>query len=552
MENLTFDNFQERVSKSVLTKAKRMVARDMEEVAPNKFLAYVDDAAESYDVSIELDKKEIKDISCDCPNRLTYCVHKVAFINLLKNKKTSIIKKVIAKKKQTEAEILLDTIDLDTLRLWMATMFKKNKDIEFLFVNEFSKSEANFTKEDVRIIIDKAIKSVIKNKKKIDATELKKIIDALEVALAPVLKFCKDNIALPESNELFLFTNSLLFEFHNNMYLNSIKMLRYIEKIYKEINFYIHSLQNQKQWETIVDENVKFLLLEKNIYGMQMETVFHLYDSIDSKERKVFFASVIFDIFTIAVNKETRYIKEVLLFFIKVLSENDLFSKVYRQFTTLRYENEYNVFLIEKLIEIEKYDLAEQFSKEQIERNSNDKYSVDYLKLLFKIFTITQNESKMASLQMKLIFYDYSLENYQLIHKYVPEVEFKKFRTKLLTHLKRNFYDNPKSGTAYFEILFWEKKYKLMLENISEYTSYELVYLYKEELFLLDKLNFLIALTKIERSSWYYKSDKSSIEYREKFIVWIKEHYDAIMIKTVMLSKSKYETTPLLAAFDLK
>ncbi len=551
MENLTFDNFQERVSKSVLTKAKKMVARDMEEVAPNKFVAYVDDAAKSYDVAIELDKKEIKDISCDCSNRLTFCVHKVSLINLLKSKKTSIIKKAVAKMKQTEAEILLDTIDLDTLRLWMATMFKKNKDIEFLFVNEFSKSEANFTKEDVRIIIDKAIKSVIKNKKKIDATELKKIIDALEVALAPVLKFCKDNIALPESNELFLFTNSLLFEFHNNMYLNSIKMLRYIEKIYKEINFYIHSLQNQKQWETIVDENVKFLLLEKNIYGMQMETVFHLYDSIDSKERKVFFASVIFDIFTIAVNKETRYIKEVLLFFIKVLSENDLFSKVYRQFTTLRYENEYNVFLIEKLIEIEKYDLAEQFSKEQIERNSNDKYSVDYLKLLFKIFTITQNESKMASLQMKLIFYDYSLENYQLIHKYVPEVEFKKFRTKLLTHLKRNFYDNPKSGTAYFEILFWEKKYKLMLENISEYTSYELVYLYKEELFLLDKLNFLIALTKIERSSWYYKSDKSLIEYREKFIVWIKEHYDAIMIKTVMLSKSKYETTPLLEAFDL-
>jgi hypothetical protein len=154
----------------------------------------------------------------------------------------------------------------------------------------------------------------------------------------------------------------------------------------------------------------------------------------------------------------------------------------------------------------------------------------------------------MASLQMKLIFYDYSLENYQLIHKYVPEVEFKKFRVKLLTHFKRNFYSSPKSIKAYFEILFWEKKYKLMLENISEYTSYELVYLYKEELFLLDKLNFLIALTKIERSSWYYKSDKSSIEYREKFIVWIKEHYDAIMIKTVMQSKSKYETTSLIAA----
>lgn len=551
METLTFDNFQERVTASVLTKAKKMVARDMEEIAPNKFVAYVDDATESYDVAIELDKKEIKDISCDCPNRLTFCAHKVALINFLKNKKPSVSKKGAAKKKLTEAELLLAELDESELRLWTSDLFRKNKDIEFLFVNEFSKSQANFTNEDARIIIDKAIKSVIKNKKKIDATELKKIIDALEVALAPVLKFCKDNIALPESNELLLFTNSLLFEFHDTMYLNSIKMLRYIEKNYKEINFYIHSLQNQKQWETIVDENIKFLLLEKNMFGMQMETVFHLYDSIDSKERKVFFANVMFDIFTITVNKGTRYIKEIQHFFIKVFSENELFSKVYSHFSALRYENEYNVFLIEKLIEIEKYDLAEQFSKEQIERNSNDKYNVDYFKLLFKIFSITQDESKMASLQMKLIFYDFSIENYQLIQKHLVEEEFKKFRVKILTHFKRNFHGNSKSIKAYFEILFWEKKYKMMLENISEYSSYEMIYLYKEELFLLDKLNFLLALTKIERSSWYVKKDKSSIEFREKFIVWIKEHYDTSMIKTVMQSKSKYETTPFITAFDL-
>ena len=37
-----------------------------------------------------------------------------------------------------------------------------------------------------------------------------------------------------------------------------------------------------------------------------------------------------------------------------------------------------------------------------------------------------------------------------------------------------------------------------MIENISEYTSYEMLFEYKEKLFLFDKLAFLIALTKIE------------------------------------------------------
>jgi len=548
MENITLDNYQSFALKSVVAKAKKLLARDIEEVSANKFVAYVDDEKESYDVAIELENRKVLDISCDCPKHTTFCLHKVVFLNFIQSKKPT--KSISTKTKKTESEILLEQLDENTLKLWASELFKKNKDIEFLFVNEFTKNKIQYTKDEVSKIIDKAIKSVIKNKKNIDATELKRIIDALEMALAPVSKFCKENIVLPETNDLFLLSNSILFEFHNKMSLNSIKLIRFVEKRYKEINLYIHSIENKSQWETIVDENIKFLLLEDGIYGMQMETIFHLYDSIDTKARKAFFASVIFEVHSIAVNKGTRYIKEIRLFFLKVFSENDLFIKVYMHFEPIRYENDFNVFLIEKLIEIEKYDLAENIANQQIAINYQERYNVGYYQLLVKIYTISVDEKKMALLQMKLIFHDFSLDIYKFIQKHCEVDAFKKFRTKLLTTFKRDFYGNNKAVQSYFEILYFEKKFKNMIDNISEHTSYELLLNYKEELFLFDKLSFLLALMKIEKSSFYYKEYKLIVEYREKFIDWIKEKYDDLTIQTVIKSRKPYGVSIFMKSLE--
>jgi hypothetical protein len=163
-----------------------------------------------------------------------------------------------------------------------------------------------------------------------------------------------------------------------------------------------------------------------------------------------------------------------------------------------------------------------------------------------------KDEKKIALLQMKTIFHDFTLENYLLIEKYCEEKEFKLFRTKLLTAFKRNFYENSKYVKAYFDIFFHDKKFKNMIDNISERTSYELIYGYKEKLFLFDKLAFLIALTKIEKNSYFYfREDKMQSEYRSKFVVWIKEHYDPLMITTVIKSKKNYEITALLKALQV-
>ena len=549
MENLSFSNIQDYVTKAVVTKAKKLFARDSELVSPGKIIAYVDQGKETYDVAIEFDKEKIKSLSCDCEKGISFCVHKMVLINLIKNKKSE--KVISVKRKKTDSDLILEGLDEVTLRIWVQELFKKNKDFELLFVSEFSKTEIIFGEKEVKIIIDKAIKSVIKNKKSVDATELKRIIEILDVSLQPVLRYCKANIALAETNELLVYIYSELLEFNYQKNISGVKLVRFIEKLYKENNHFILNIKDKEQWEVIVKQTILFILNKKIFYELEMDVVYHLYESIAENDRKTFFAQVLFDVFNINIDKKVRFVIKIEQFFLKAFAENKLFEIVYLHFLPIRYENEYNVFLIEKLIEIEKLKLAENIAYQQISTNYNEKYNVPYFNVLKNIYEISKDEKKIAFLNMKTIFYDFSLEAYKLIEKHCEEKEFKIFRTNLLAHFKSNFYNTPKCVTGYYEILYYDKKYQKLIDNISEFTLYELVYNYKEQLFLFDKVAFLLALTKIERNSYYsYKSGGQTLEFRDKFIIWIKENYDAKTLDSIFIDKPQYYAHEFLE--DLK
>ena len=70
--------------------------RELEEVKKNNFIAFVDDKAESYDVSIVVSRNTIIAHRCDCGIKEDYCLHKLAVIEELKNK----IEKIPTKRRQ--------------------------------------------------------------------------------------------------------------------------------------------------------------------------------------------------------------------------------------------------------------------------------------------------------------------------------------------------------------------------------------------------------------------------------------------------------------------
>ncbi|QYS90326.1 hypothetical protein JJC04_09110 [Flavobacterium covae] len=71
-----------------LKEIKKLTVRDLDELEPNSFVAYVDQKDKSYDVQIKINsKKEIETTLCDCSAN-SVCIHIIALASFLKNQKT--------------------------------------------------------------------------------------------------------------------------------------------------------------------------------------------------------------------------------------------------------------------------------------------------------------------------------------------------------------------------------------------------------------------------------------------------------------------------------
>jgi uncharacterized Zn finger protein len=68
---------------------KMGAVRELEETNKGQFIAFVDDGAESYNVSISIDEKGIlKNHTCDCSEAYAYCSHKTAVIHSIYQNET--------------------------------------------------------------------------------------------------------------------------------------------------------------------------------------------------------------------------------------------------------------------------------------------------------------------------------------------------------------------------------------------------------------------------------------------------------------------------------
>lgn len=126
-------------NKNKLKQAQKLRVRDIDKIEKNTYVAYVDEGEDSYDVQIEFDaKKNIKATQCDCDTG-GVCIHIVALALFISENKTekTVVKKAI-NKKLSETDQILETIDNDTLKIWVSEILNSNKEIAFLFKNKFS------------------------------------------------------------------------------------------------------------------------------------------------------------------------------------------------------------------------------------------------------------------------------------------------------------------------------------------------------------------------------------------------------------------------------
>ena len=493
---ITLANYSSLFSADLQKKAKATKVRECDEVDKNSFVAYVDDGTESYDVSIKIGKgKVVEKHDCDCGGTALFCKHKLAMLQHI-DADPKPEKKVRKVAKLSPTAVLLESADIEKLKLWVLELIKKNKDIELSFLHHFSEEKKKYTPEEIREISVEAVKAVIGRRKNIEAGEVKKIVDVWTTIHKPLIDDYISDVS--DKNAFINFDAIINIVFTQQIFyvVSSNKFFKYIEMLLLKIIEPINKVVYEPSWELAVGHfNKKIFSGDREIKKLYLIFLTNLI-TISSDERKNKLAFAMLEQFKIYVAGEKYQLVEYNLTMLGIAESNDLFSKYHTYFTPLYYQNEYNIKLINVLIEHGYYELAEQFCKQQINNNSNSKYDFSYYILLKKIYVEIKDNKKLAYVISVMFNQTYDFNEYNFILEHIEGEENKNKWMKSVRHnalMDAKAY-NKKAMNFYFELLNSENNSKKMVDTLTSFRTYELILKFFEPMYQANKKSFLEAI----------------------------------------------------------
>jgi hypothetical protein len=204
----------------------------------------------------------------------------------------------------------------------------------------------------------------------------------------------------------------------------------------------------------------------------------------------------------------TVFANEFTTYTFLIISENNKFEKYFHLFKPLNWSNDYNLKLINGLIQINQLELAEKYCFQQINSNYKIEYSVPYYKILNSIFILKNEVDKRIGVLKELLLFTFQYDEFVLVlSKIKDEQELKKWRIKMITNAKHALRDYNKDAVDFlFKLYHNESKHKKIIELISEHTPLELVLEYIETLLHVDELETLYALLKRSNSDGWLRN----------------------------------------------
>ena len=540
---ITLGNYSSLFSTDLQKKAKATKVRECDEVDKNCFVAYVDDGTETFDVTIKIGKgKVVEKHDCDCGGTIPFCKHKIALLQHIEAdpKPEKKVKKVA---KLSPTAILLESADTEKLKLWVLELIKKNKDIELSFVHHFSEEKKKYTPEEIWAISLEAVKAVIGRRKNIESGEVKKIVDVWTTIHSPIID---DYLADVSDKSAFVNFNAIIdivLSQQMGYAVSSNKFMKYIESLLLKIIEPINKVVYEPSWEMAVGHfNKKIFSGDREIKKLYLTFLTSLL-TISSDERKAKLSFAMLEQFKIYVSGEKYQLVDYNLTMLSIAESNDLFSQYHTCFKPLYFQNDYNIKLINILIEHDYYELAEQFCKEQINNNSNNKFDYSYFILLKKIYTSTMDDKKLAYVYSVMFNLTYDFNEYNFILEHIQGEENKKKWMKSVRHnaLMDAKSNNKKAMNFYFELLNSEKEFKKMLDTLTNFRSYELILKFFEPMYQANKKSFLEAI--IMKSYSYsfsggkYKGEKE--ETLEELLQKVIKFYSLEYITTLFEYSNK-------------
>jgi hypothetical protein len=395
---LKIKDIQKSVSDETKIWASKGIVRECDEEIKGQFVSYVDIGDSSFDVSINLSpKNDILNYTCDCQINGTICMHVLALANFILSK-GKVDVKVPRKRKLSEIELLLESIDRVEIITWIKDTFKNNKDLELSFKLKFTDTEK--TQIDIKTVLEQmntAKRSVVKNKKNISSQELKKIIDLWQVIHEPFLDNLHQNLTKKDTAKDLKKIFNALEEYYFGFNTSSTRIEGYLKRIIANYANAITSLPNSDDVKIVLGQS---LIDFSSKSEMRVELIILATELLKSKEKKYSevilaeFLSHYQELFKNLTWAESEYTYLLAETIIKLNLSEEHFAKL----KPVRYANEFNLELINFLVKKKEYTLAEKYALEQIKVNYYEEYNVPYNSILKGIYYKNNETEKLLQL----------------------------------------------------------------------------------------------------------------------------------------------------------
>lgn len=486
---LNINNLKKTLSEDLIKKAEQNVVRECDELKKGHFQAYVDQGEATYDVFLTINNKgQITDQGCDCSTNTTFCRHKAALaFFILQGKKATTVSIKARRKAVSPLEALIDGVDADQLRVWLKDLLFKNKDLGVVFTHHFSEEQKVYTTDDVRQIIVNAVKAVVKNKKKLEVGEVKKIVELWTQLLEPVLTLYHTQLADQTAFNNFNALIESCQEVNMRIITSSNRIVKFTDGLLLKVKDDLFLLKDEEAWDVSVGYFINQLYKNGHYFRVEyLSFLSQLYDSSD-KDRKKRLALKLADHYQREYYGNENYTITVF----NMIADCGLFETYFQLFQPLLFKNDFNTALIGLLIEHDQLSLAEQYCWDQIKKNYREEYDILYLEYLSEIYKLQNDEDKLAGV-LKLSFpHNFYFTDYLFITDHIAdEAERKKWRSGILARA-RNMASNYYMAQLFiFQLMDYEKKYTKMIDYIDSYTEYSVIIQFADKMAMTSKDGF--------------------------------------------------------------
>lgn len=515
MANLSLKNFKKHFADDIKFWAAQCAIRECDEEEKGFFVAFVDQGVHSYDVNVKISpKQEIVSSTCDCPKGDGMCQHKLALIMHISNNE-KVASPQLVKNKISPLERVFSEISHEDLKTWLMKVFEKDKALQTEFILDFTPVEQKLlTQQELEKKLKELLKAVIGSKKKVETPDFKKAMSLWEnFALNHVkIYFNKPtlNLHFEQLNLLYKAMSSQVSVLMTKSYTSYFNIQKKIES---QIATVINELPTEEEFTLAVKILAFHLVTSQGFDSAMLKILLRVFEKANENGKRQITDLILEQYQKFHTNTKfgDKYFTHVAW---QMVESSSLLDKYEDYFLPISYDNDFNVELIERLIESKKFDRAIEICNAIIRNNYYAEYNFPYWAFLKKLYALTKQPEKANEIKKQLIPFTGNFEDFlEVYEQMTDENEKKSYRINLLTKFRAHSQKGKFSETDAFciKLAGYEKNYTKLIDYLTDYNYVQYYLPYLDEMLRNNKKR---TLQNILQSFKYPPSGMSPIQYR--------------------------------------